>query len=254
MSTAFLEADGVTVQFGGLTAVDDVSLTADEGEIVGLIGPNGAGKTTFFAAVCGLEAMAAGSVRLGGVDVTRWPPSRRARAGVARTFQKLEVFGSMTVRENLEYATEAAALGERPWRLLTQRRHQKAAEAAAVLELLELGDVAGEPAGALPIGTARIVEFGRALCSRPRLLMLDEPSSGLDAAETATFGAHVTAAVAERGVGVLLIEHDMSLVLSLCQRLSVLEFGQLIASGPTDEIAASPAVRAAYLGEASAAR
>ena len=248
---SFLEAEEVTVRFGGLTAVDALSLTADEGEIVGLIGPNGAGKTTFFGAVSGLVPMASGAVRIAGADVTGWPAHRRARAGVARTFQKLEVFGSMTVRENLEYATEAATLGERPWRLFSPGR-RGTSEADEVISFLELGAVADVQAGSLPIGTARVVEFGRALCARPRLLLLDEPSSGLDAAETATFGAHVSRAVAERGVGVLLIEHDMSLVLSLCQRLSVLEFGQLIAAGPTDEVAASPEVRAAYLGEASA--
>jgi branched-chain amino acid transport system ATP-binding protein len=245
-----LRAEGVTVRFGGLVAVDDVSLGVDEGEIVGLIGPNGAGKTTLFGALLGLVATTAGVVHIDGTDVTGWPVHRRARLGIGRTFQKLEVFGSMTVRENLLYATEARSLGERPWRLLSGRRHQSPAEADAVIDLLDLGPEADVPAGDLPLGTARLVEFGRALCARPSLLLLDEPSSGLDASETAAFGTHLRVAVRERGVGVLLIEHDMALVLAVCERLHVLEFGRLIASGPSAEVAQLPEVRAAYLGTA----
>jgi ABC-type branched-subunit amino acid transport system ATPase component len=245
-----LHADHVTVRFGGLVAVDDVSLGADIGEVVGLIGPNGAGKTTFFGALLGLVPTIAGTVHIDGVDVTGWPPHRRARTGVARTFQKLEIFGSMTVRENLLYATEARAIGERPWRLLSGRRHQSSNDADAVIDLLDLGQVAHVTAGDLPLGTARLVEFGRALCARPRMLLLDEPSSGLDASETAAFGTHLQAAVRERGVGVLLIEHDMALVLAVCERLHVLEFGRLIASGAAAEVARRPEVRAAYLGTA----
>ena len=245
-----LHAERVTVRFGGLVAVDEVSLGVDKGEVVGLIGPNGAGKTTFFGALLGLVPITAGVVHIDGTDVTGWPPHRRARLGVARTFQKLEVFGSMTVRENLLYATEARSLGERPWRLLSGRRHQSSEAADSVIDLLDLGAVAHTPAGALPLGTARLVEFGRALCARASLLLLDEPSSGLDASETAAFGAHLQAAVRERGIGVLLIEHDMALVLAVCERLHVLEFGRLIASGPSAEVAQRPEVRAAYLGTA----
>jgi len=240
----------VSVRFGGLLAVNEVSITASEGEIAGLIGPNGAGKTTLFGAILGLVPTSGGSVQIGGEDVTDWAAHRRARMGIGRTFQKLEVFGSMTVRENLLYATEANALGERPWRLLSGRRHQSATESNDVIELLGLGSVANRTAGSLPLGTARLVEFGRALCARPGLLLLDEPSSGLDAAETAEFGEHLRAAVRERGIGILLIEHDMALVLAVCAQLYVLEFGSLIASGAATEVAESPQVRAAYLGTA----
>ena len=248
---AFLAADGVTVRFGGLVALDEVSLTAGEGEVVGLIGPNGAGKTTMFGALVGMVAMDGGRVAIDGHDAARWSAARRARAGIGRTFQRLEVFGSMTVRENLQLAAEARAVAQRPWRLLTTRRHRDDAWAEEVLELLGLGPVAHLPAGAVPLGTGRLVELGRALCGRPRLLLLDEPSSGLDPSETAAMAEVVATAVAELGVGALLIEHDMSMVTRLCERLYVLEFGRLIAEGPAAEVLASDAVQEAYLGTAT---
>ena len=247
----FLQADGVTVRFGGLVAVDAVTLDAGVGEVVGLIGPNGAGKTTMFGALVGMATMAAGRVRIDGHEATGWSAARRARAGIGRTFQRLEVFGSMTVRENLQLAAEARNVAGRPWRLLTTRRHRDDAWAEAVLELLGLGPVAHLPAGAIPLGTGRLVELGRALCGRPRLLLLDEPSSGLDPGETAGMAEAVAGAVAELGVGALLIEHDMSMVTRLCQRLYVLEFGRCIASGPAAEVLTSAAVQEAYLGTSS---
>ena len=247
-TTPFLAAEKITVQFGGLLAVDAVSLEADRGEIVGIIGPNGAGKTTLFNALVG-ATRADGAVHLDGVDATRWPVHRRARAGLGRTFQRLELFGSMTVIENLRFATEAGALGERPWRLLRRSAHQSPAQADSVLELLGLGDRADEAAADLPPGEARLLELGRALCARPQLLLLDEPSSGLDVGETAAFGRTLRRVVADLGLGVVLVEHDVSLVLALCTRLYVLEFGRCIASGPTKKVAAMPAVRAAYLGD-----
>jgi ABC-type branched-subunit amino acid transport system ATPase component len=243
----FLQAERLTVRYGGLLALDDVSLTADVGEIVGLIGPNGAGKTTCFGALVGMVA-AQGTVRLGGADASGWGPARRARAGLGRTFQRLELFGSMSVRENLAFSAEAAHLAGRPWRLLSARRHRDDAWADHVLDLLGLGPVAHEPAGALPIGTGRLVELGRALCLRPQLLLLDEPSSGLDPGETAALAEVVADAVAELGIGALLIEHDMSMVHRLCHRLHVLEFGRCIEAGPTAAVLASGAVREAYLG------
>lgn len=245
-----LVAEGVQVCFGGLVAVEDVTVTADRGEVVGVIGPNGAGKTTLFGAIAGTVRPQAGRVRLGGRDVTTWPSHRRARAGLGRTFQRLEVFGSMTVRENLEFATEAAALGASPLRLLRRRRHQDPELVEELLHELGLVDVAAERAADLPPGTARLVELGRVLCARPSMLLLDEPSSGLDVSETAALAAHVQAAVRRRGLGVVLIEHDMSVVLGICERLYVLDFGVCIAEGPTAEVADLPAVRAAYLGTA----
>jgi branched-chain amino acid transport system ATP-binding protein len=252
MVEPLLAAEQITVRFGGLTALDDVGLEVGAGEIVGLIGPNGAGKTTLFGCVVGSLRRVAGSVRFDGADVSEWPAHRRARAGIGRTFQRAQIFGSMTVRENLEFATEAPFLGEHPWRLLTRRRHRAETEAAAVLEALELGAVAEVPAGRLPLGVLRLVEFGRALCARPKLLLLDEPSSGLDVDETATLGSHIRAAVAERGIGVLLIEHDMSLVLGVSQRLYVLDFGRILFHGSPEDVAASHEVQQAYLGTAGA--
>jgi len=248
---SFLRAGGITVRFGGLVAVDDVSLEAGEREIVGLIGPNGAGKTTLFGALVGMEPTTAGRVEIDGHDATGWSAARRARAGIGRTFQRLEVFGSMTVRENLAFAAEARQVAGRPWRLLTSHRHRDDAVAADVLEVLGLGPVAHVVAGRLPLGTGRLVELGRALCARPRLLLLDEPSSGLDPGETAAMADTIAAAVAEVGVGALLIEHDMSMVTQLCERLYVLDFGRLIAEGPAADVLASAAVQAAYLGTAT---
>ncbi|MBA2281961.1 MAG: ABC transporter ATP-binding protein [Acidimicrobiia bacterium] len=238
----------MSVRFGGLLAVDAASIEVDRGEIVGLIGPNGAGKTTIFAALWGLLPLASGSVMLDGHDVTSWSPARRARSGLARTFQRLELFGSMTVRENLRYGTEARALGERPWRLLGGGRHQDLDLAEEILDLLELGPVADRSAGELPVGIGRLIEFGRALASRPNLLLLDEPSSGLDPAETVAFVGQIRRAVERFGCGVLLIEHDMSLVIGVCERLQVIDFGRLVSEGPTAEVVVDPRVQAAYLG------
>jgi branched-chain amino acid transport system ATP-binding protein len=243
-----LEATAVTVEYGGLTAVDAVSMSADRGEVVGVIGPNGAGKTSLFNALVG-AVRATGSVRLDGVDVTAWPVHRRARAGLGRTFQRLELFGSMTVAENMRFATEAGSFGERPWRLLRRDRFQAADRAAATLDLVGLSDDADRPAADLPPGSARLLELGRALCAQPRMLLLDEPSSGLDVSETKAFAKTLRAIVADHGVGIVLVEHDVSLVLALCTRLYVLEFGRCIAEGPTKKVAASPEVRAAYLGD-----
>jgi ABC-type branched-subunit amino acid transport system ATPase component len=244
----FLVAEHITVRFGGLVAVADVSVQADRGEVVGIIGPNGAGKTTLFGAIAGSVRPESGRVRLGGRDVTGWPAHRRARAGLGRTFQRLEVFGSMTVRENLAYATEARALGASPLRLFGRGRHRRLDVVDRALADLGLEEVAERPAGDLPPGLARLVELGRALCAEPSLLLLDEPSSGLDVTETAALAAHVVDAVRTRGLGVVLIEHDMSMVLEICERLYVLDFGACIAEGPTAEVAGLGVVREAYLG------
>jgi branched-chain amino acid transport system ATP-binding protein len=248
MGEPFLAAHDITVRFGGLIALDHVSLIADAGQVIGVIGPNGAGKSTLFGAILG-SIPADGSVRIDGRDVSRWPTYRRARAGLGRTFQSLEVFGSMTVRENLEFASEAPGLGDRPWNLL--RRDGHTADAVAVLETLGLAAVADVRAADLPVGTRRLVEFGRALCARPTVLLLDEPSSGLDDAETASLGSQIRS-VASRGIGIVLVEHDMSLVLSTCAHIHVLDFGREIAAGSPDEIRASPLVREAYLGTGAA--
>ncbi len=248
MAEPYLVADGVGVRFGGLVAVDAVSVAADRGEIVGVIGPNGAGKTTLFNAIAGTLAPERGGISLGDQDVTRWSSHRRARAGLGRTFQRLEVFGSMTVRENLAYATEASALGAGPLRLLQRSRHRRPTRVEETLDELGLGMVADERAADLPPGIARLVELGRALCAEPAMLLLDEPSSGLDVGETAALAECVAAAVRARDLGVVLIEHDMSMVLGICERLYVLDFGACIAEGPTAQVARLDIVREAYLG------
>jgi ABC-type branched-subunit amino acid transport system ATPase component len=158
----------------------------------------------------------------------------------------------MTVEENLRFATEAGALSERPWRMLARRRYQDADRVAATMARLGIETLAETPAADLPPGSARLLELGRALCIEPAVVLLDEPSSGLDPAETAAFGDTLRAVVEELGVGVVLVEHDVSLVMSICTRLYVLEFGRCIAAGPTAEVAASPAVQEAYLGDVAA--
>jgi branched-chain amino acid transport system ATP-binding protein len=248
MPDAHLVASGITVRFGGLLAVDDVSVQADKGEVVGIIGPNGAGKTTLFGAIAGALRPERGSVHLGDRDVTGWPSHRRARAGLGRTFQRLEVFGSMTTRDNLAYATEAGALGSSPIRLLQRSRHRRLDVVEDMIHQLGLGPVADERAADLPPGLARLVELGRALCAEPSMLLLDEPSSGLDVSETAELAAHIVDAVRTRDLGVVLIEHDMTMVLNICERLYVLDFGECIAEGPTGEVAKLQTVRDAYLG------
>ena len=238
-----LEAEELTVRFGGHVAVADVSLTARAGRITGLIGPNGAGKTTTFNALCGLQATTRGRVRLLGDDVTKLSPHQRARRGLARTFQRLETFSLLTVRENVLAGAE--------FRRRRARGTDPAAAADALIERLGLADVADQRVDALPTGRARLVEVGRALANQPRVLLLDEPSSGLDEAETAEL-ASVLADLAEQGLAVLLVEHDMSLVMGSCHDIHVLDFGRIIASGGPAEIQRDERVLSAYLGKARA--
>jgi branched-chain amino acid transport system ATP-binding protein len=241
-----LEAAEVSVRFGGNMAVNGVSLAVDAGSVTGLIGPNGAGKTTTFNVITGLQAPTTGRVLLDGTDISGHKAHRRARLGIARTFQRLEVFGSLTARENIVTAAEI----RRRW--ARDRSARPADEAEAILERVGLEAVADERADALPTGLARLVELGRALATRPRVLLLDEPASGLDEQETDTFAALLTR-LAGDGMAVLLVEHDVPLVMRLCARVYVLNFGELLAAGTPEQIQADQAVLDAYLGESSTA-
>jgi branched-chain amino acid transport system ATP-binding protein len=234
MSVA-LEVEGVSVSFGGRMALQDVDLAAAAGTVTGLIGPNGAGKTTLFNVICGLQPPSQGRVRIAGTDVTTLAPFKRARKGLARTFQRLEPFGLLTVRENVQLAADVAGDAH------------AAATADGLLDRLGLRDLAEQRADRLPTGQARMLELGRALATRPKVLLLDEPASGQDERETAAFSA-VLGEVAAEGVAVVLVEHDIQLVMAVCAQIHVLDLGTVLASGPPAEVRQDEAVLAAYLG------
>jgi branched-chain amino acid transport system ATP-binding protein len=238
---ALLEAIGVTVKFGGITAVNDAYLSAEPGSVTGLIGPNGAGKTTLFNVISGLQPPTNGRIRFKNHDVTRSSVNHRAKAGMGRTFQRLEAFGSLTVRENVQVARDIHA-GAGSW--FTRRRDKRVPE---LIELVGLTRYADQRADSVPTGVARLLEVARALAIEPELLLLDEPSSGLDEAETESFGRLLTD-VARQGCAVLMVEHDMDLVMGVCAEIHVLEFGKVIATGTPEQIRANAAVQAAYLG------
>jgi branched-chain amino acid transport system ATP-binding protein len=235
-----LRAEGISVRFGGVLALDAVDLTADPGTITGLIGPNGAGKTTLFNGITGLQPLTAGRVLLDGADLARMRPYQRARRGIARTFQRLEVFGTMSARENILVAAESS-FRRRP------RGGAPPALTEALIERVGLAEVADEPVDVLPTGLARLVELARALATGPRLLLLDEPASGLDEHETAIVGS-LLVRLAEEGIAILLVEHDIELVSRVCREVFVLDFGRLIATGSPSDVLDAPDVRAAYLG------
>jgi branched-chain amino acid transport system ATP-binding protein len=250
--TAVLETTGVRKSFSGVVALVDIDLQVDPGERVGLIGPNGAGKTTFFNCVLGVLKPDAGSVVFDGADVSRLPVHQRARRGLGRTFQRIELFADCTVREHLLIAERTRRGDGRLWKDLIGRGRPRPDEIAScdeVLELLGLGPVADEPIERLSLGQGRLVEVGRALMTAPKLLLLDEPSSGLDRSETAALATTLREVQAEQGFAILLVEHDVEFVAGFTERSYVLDFGSMIASGPTATVLASPEVRHAYLGD-----
>jgi branched-chain amino acid transport system ATP-binding protein len=237
---ALLDVVDVSVNFGGLRALSDVSIEADAGQVTGLIGPNGAGKTTLFNAVCGLQALNGGRVILDDRDISALKPYQRARSGLGRTFQRLEIFGSLSVYDNVLVAADVAT----PW---SGEEREPRRVAAEILDVVGLRERARTRADQLPTGQARLLELGRALASSPRVLLLDEPSSGLDESETDEL-ATLLATLATRGLAVLLVEHDVELVMRVCARIHVLDFGAILAVGTPAQIRKNRAVQQAYLG------
>jgi branched-chain amino acid transport system ATP-binding protein len=253
-----LSADGVTVRFGGLTALSEVSIEVQPGEIAGLVGPNGAGKSTLLGVLSGLLRPNAGRVHLGGVDVTVTSPRARARRGLARTFQQPELFQGLTVREHLVLAYRARNASQRLWRDMLDPRSLLPPPSAetervdALLNLLQLARVAKAPVASLPLGIVRLVEVGRALASDPQVLLLDEPLSGLDMKASENLLAVFRQIVDhnEHPLSVVIVEHDVAAVLALSNIVFVLDFGERIAAGTPDEIRNDKGVRSAYLGDA----
>jgi branched-chain amino acid transport system ATP-binding protein len=238
---ALLETHDIVVAFGGNRALDEISLEVAEGTVTGLIGPNGAGKTTMFNVITGLLSPGDGNVVLDGKDITKLPPHKRAQRGLARTFQRLELFTSLTVRDNIQVAGEIRnhwGIGD---------NIDANAEADRIIELVGLGDVADREVSEIPTGTARVVELGRALMTKPRVLLLDEPASGQTEQETHAFG-QLLRRLAGEGLAVCLVEHDMALVMEVCEVIHVLDYGRMIAVGPPSDIRSNQAVVDAYLG------
>ena len=256
-SAAAVDVDvaDVTCDFGRVRALDGVSLRVLPGTVVGIVGPNGAGKTTLFGVLSGLVRPRAGRVTMEGVDITRRSPQSRARLGLARTFQRMELFTELTVREHLVVAQrvrdgrqsllgfgrDLLGLGEQP----VKGEDETVTE---VLDLLGLTEVADRPAVAVPLGTGRLVEVARALACEPSVMLLDEPSSGLDVHETEQLGDALRRVREERGTAFVLVEHNVEFVLALSESVTVLDFGKVLVSGTPDEIRNSSEVQAAYLG------
>jgi branched-chain amino acid transport system ATP-binding protein len=235
-----LDVREVSVRFGGNLALDTASISAEAGHVTGLIGPNGAGKTTLFNVVTGLLPPTSGSVAIDGTDVTGLSPHKRARRGLARTFQRLELFTMLTVRENIRVAADI-------YRRWARDPDDPSARTDAIIERIGLGSVADVRVTALPTGQGRLVELGRALACKPTVLLLDEPASGQDETETEQFG-RLLRELAGEGVAVVLVEHDVQLVMAVCDMISVLDFGRMIATGTASEIQTDEAVLTAYLG------
>jgi branched-chain amino acid transport system ATP-binding protein len=250
-----MRCQDVTVRFGGVVAVDSVSIDIPPAAIVGLVGPNGAGKSTLFSVLSGLRRPHAGTVEFDGKDITGASAQHRARLGLARTFQHPEVFGGLTVREHIILAHRVRTKRSRIWSDMVTARGFRPADPEetervnSLLDGLHLTQIAEQPVAALSLGMTRLVEIARALATNPAVLLLDEPSSGLDAQETEQVVEVFRLAVERRGVSLLLVEHDMSMVLGLCDHVNVLDFGVKIAAGTPGEVRADPAVKAAYLGE-----
>jgi branched-chain amino acid transport system ATP-binding protein len=244
---AVLAVDGLTVRHGGLVALDDVTLTVEAGSITGLIGPNGAGKTTFIDTITGFTRAHGGRITFLGRAVERAAPHARARRGLVRTFQSLELFDDLTVRQNLVVAASPPSLRATLTDALWPKRHDERV-VDEVLDELDLADLAGRTPDELSNGQRHLVALARALVARPHLVLLDEPAAGLDPSETAEL-ADVLRRLPAHGAAVLLVDHDMALVMGVCDTVHVLDFGRLVASGAPADVRTDPVVVAAYLGD-----
>ncbi len=248
---ALVEGTGISKRYGGIVALDDVSVAVERGEAVGLVGPNGAGKTTLFDCLNGVQHFDSGEIRFEGRRIDRMPVYERARLGIGRTFQRLELFAGMSPREHLMVAERVHRADGRLWKDLIGRGRARTPVARVEELLVELGldEVADDPIESLSHGHGRLVELGRALVQDPLLLLLDEPSSGLDTREAAGFAAVLLEVRARRETAMLLVEHDLDFVGRVVERTYVLDFGKMIGSGRVDDVLADPVVRRAYLGE-----
>ncbi len=235
-----LEISEVSVRFGGNLALDGVTIAAEAGEITGLIGPNGAGKTTLFNVITGLQSPTSGRVVLSERDLGRLSPTKRARLGLGRTFQRLELFSLLSVRENIRVAADI-------YKSFSGSKDDPASVTELMIDKVGLRGVADARVDSLPTGQCRLVELGRSLATRPKVLLLDEPASGQDETETVAF-AILLRELAADGMAVVLVEHDVALVMEVCARVHVLDFGRVIASGAPSAIQTDAAVLAAYLG------